>query len=289
MKKWGLAHRLGVVLAVLLIGVLLCACGEKDLATGRYVCVERWSGRIPLQAADGSLQLGAAGFGKLTLEGESGLVTWSREGTGLRVTVGAETYLGAVGDGVIRLAGPEELTLVFAREEKAAEYREEQAARREVLGLWQTQLAGDWYGWWRIENNEGQLADTWYDLCGTLEAQPDGGLYLRLWDEDASAEEPIAEALLYRTEDGGAEAEEGFFWLQTLGGSGWTLRLEDGSLRLAARHDAEGERFDYTLCLRRWGEEWPENGDERPYYYTDWYLPLIGAGETMPARMEIEK
>lgn len=289
MRQRGQAHRLGVVLALLLISVLVCACGEGDPAVGRYACVERWSGRIPLQAADGSLELDAAGFGRLTLDGQSGLVTWSREGTELRVTIGAETYRGTVEDGVIRLTGPEELTLVFAREEQAAEYREELTAHREVLGLWQTQLAGDWYGWWRIENSEGQLADTWYDLCGTLEAQPDGGLYLRLWDEDSSAKEPIAEALLYRTEDGGAEAGEGFFWLQTLGGSGWTLRLEDGALRLAARHDTEGERFDYTLCLRRWGEEWPENGDERPYYYTDWYLPLIGAGETMPATMEIEK
>ena len=59
-------------------------------------------------------------------------------------------------------------------------------------------------------------------------------------------------------------------------------------LRLSGLHDAEGERFDYTLCLRRWGEEWPEDS-ERPYYYGDWYLPLIEAGASMPEAMDIDK
>ena len=281
------AKRLLALLLLLLTALSLCACGESDPNLGRYVCVERRSGRIPLGTADCSLELKSLGFGRLTLEGESGALRWDRTDETIYLRAGEELLTGTVREGIVRLEGPEELYIVFAREDLAAAYREELDARYEELGLWQTRWSGDWYGFWHVENASGRLADTWYDLCARLIPQPDGGLYLLLWDEDGSAAEPMAEALLQKDETDAAVAEAGYFWLEDLAGTGWTIRLEDGCIVGEGRHEAEGERFDYKLRLRPWGDTWQET-EEKPYYYADWYLPLLEAGEEMPERMEIK-
>ena len=36
------------------------------------------------------------------------------------------------------------------------------------------------------------------------------------------------------------------------------------------------------MYLRPWGSLWPDEEDRLPYYYEDWYLPLIESGEEMP-------
>ena len=42
----------------------------------------------------------------------------------------------------------------------------------------------------------------------------------------------------------------------------------------------------YSIYLRPWGESWEDvrADDEEllPYYYDDWYLPLIETGASMP-------
>ena len=41
--------------------------------------------------------------------------------------------------------------------------------------------------------------------------------------------------------------------------------------------------FSYEIYLRPWGSKWPEDDEDKlPYYYNDWYLPLIEAGKDMP-------
>ena len=38
--------------------------------------------------------------------------------------------------------------------------------------------------------------------------------------------------------------------------------------------------------MRPWGERWDDvalsDPDDVPYYYEDWYLPMIDAGSTVP-------
>ena len=44
--------------------------------------------------------------------------------------------------------------------------------------------------------------------------------------------------------------------------------------------------YDYTIYLRPWGLDWgdieEEQSDGLPDYYSDWYLPAIEAGSSMP-------
>lgn len=46
------------------------------------------------------------------------------------------------------------------------------------------------------------------------------------------------------------------------------------------------DSFVYTVYLRPWGMDWEDvrTDDETrlPYFYDDWYLPLIEAGASMP-------
>ena len=43
-----------------------------------------------------------------------------------------------------------------------------------------------------------------------------------------------------------------------------------------------GETIECDFQFMPWGSRWDAPSDEQPCYYTDWYLPLIEAGEGMP-------
>ena len=52
----------------------------------------------------------------------------------------------------------------------------------------------------------------------------------------------------------------------------------------------ESGSFEYELVLRPWGTLWDDVPAEdlkaKPYFYEDWYLPLVEAGETMPSAID---
>ena len=289
MKAMQSKRTAGLLLALLLLLIpALSACGEVEPEVGTYVCAEILDDGLPLAVPDSSLILEQGGFGRFEREGEGGSVHWHCEGESFELTVNGEELTGSLRNGVIRLLTSEGLTLVYAREDLAADYLAAVEQHRATVAAQQSLWKGDWYGWWRIDEAEGTLADAWYDLCARLIAQPDGSMYLLLWDEDQSASEPMAEARLFFNDDDSATAAEGYFWLQSLEGADWTLHYADGRITLAGRHEAAGESFAYSLCLRPWGEAWLDE-NERPYYYDDWYLPLIQAEESMPDSMDVEK
>ena len=272
----------------LILCLCLSACGEPDPALGAYTCVEVLSDTLPLVTQESRLVLERSGYARLERGDAGGAAHWNREGDEILLTVDGEILRGPWEDGVLRLKAADGLTLVYVREEDAEAYTAALERRRATAAAQQALWKGDWYGWWRIDNAEGELADTWYDLCARLTAQPDGSVYLLLWDEDQSASSPMGEARLFFNEDDSATAVEGYFWFMPLEGADWTMRYADGRITLASRHDAGGESFDYSLCLRPWGELWNDE-NERPYYYESWYLPLILAEESMPASMQVEK
>lgn len=283
------SNRRGVLLCLFLILCLcLSACGEPEPEAGTYICAEILDGALPLVVQESRLVLSSGGSARLEREGEGGSAHWNREGDSFSLTVNGEVLPGRWEDGVLRLESADGLTLVYVREDLAEDYRKNVERRRATVAAQQSLWKGDWYGWWRIDSSEGELGDTWYDLCARLTAQPDGSMYLLLWDEDQSASRPMGEARLFFNEDDSATATEGYFWFMPLEGADWTMQYADGRLTMAGRHEAEGESFDYSICLRPWGEQWMDE-NERPYYYESWYLPLIRAEESMPDRMKVEK
>lgn len=281
-------HRAFLLCLFMIISLLLSACGEEDPVVGNYLCVEILEETLPLALQESSLVLERSGAARLERGEVGGAAHWNREGDSILLTVNGDVLRGRWEDGVLRLAGADGITLVYVREDMVDAYKEAVERRRATVAAQQAIWKGDWYGWWRIDHAEGELADTWYDLCARLTAQPDGSMYLLLWDEDQSASRPMGEARLFFNEDDSATAAEGYFWFMPLADAGWTMRYESGRITLAGRHDAEGESFDYSLCLRPWGEQWMDE-NERPYYYESWYLPLILAEESMPESMKVEK
>ena len=148
-------------------------------------------------------------------------------------------------------------------------------------------LAGAWYGWWRMWNTSGDWAHMYgyyWDCCAELRGG--AGVYeLLLWDEDLPKDNPLSQAAVRLGEKPGCIG--GSFLDRSLAEDDWTLTLrEDGSgklLTVTGAYDAVGKGgFRYEIFLRPWGDVWPGEEDELPFHYTDWYLPLIRAGADMP-------
>lgn len=275
---------------LLCIAALLClsGCGAAPEEAGRYLCVQALDGELTLETPESVLLLDRGGKARLELGAEGGAASWTLEAGELRLHVDGAELRGTLEDGVLSLVSEDGLRFVYVREELAEAYRaalaEEQARREELELAW----LGDWYGFWSLESEEGSLESAWYDCCARVRALSGGGLSLLLWDEDSEAEKPLAALRLLAEEEGLARAVDGWFWFASGVDCLTSLRLEEGCIRCEGLHEAGGERFSFTITLRRWGDEWPESA-QRPYYYEDWYLPLLRAGEPMPDRMPLSK
>ena len=153
-------------------------------------------------------------------------------------------------------------------------------------------LPKDWYGWWKMDHCSGDWARMYgfyWDCCGELEREDDDSLRLRLWDEDIPKETLLAEALLTEGE-GVLACRGGSFLDRALGENAWTVTKSADAcgtlLTIEAQYQAVGKGgFHYVIYLRPWGDLWPGGEDEKPYYYADWYLPLIEAGLPMPEKI----
>ncbi len=152
-------------------------------------------------------------------------------------------------------------------------------------------LTGDWYGWWKMVNTEGDWARMdgyWWDCCA--EAEEDGAeLRLLLWDEDLPKETLLGTLRIGTGKDGQLRCSGGDFLDAVMEEDGCEIKFEqDGGekfLTITGHYDAVEKigSFDYSIFLRPWGQRWEdEDEDELPYYYESWYLPLIEDGKEMP-------
>ena len=150
-------------------------------------------------------------------------------------------------------------------------------------------FAGDWYGWWRMKNTSGDWAHMYgyyWDCLAEIRETEDGGLHLLLWDEDMAKDDWLSQASLV-LDYGEPQLKEGDFLDRTLSAGDWNMRVSQDAngtlLTIKGKYDAVGKGgFSYEINLRPWGSLWEVPKDEQPYYYEDWYLPLIEAGEGMP-------
>ena len=147
----------------------------------------------------------------------------------------------------------------------------------------------DWYGWWKMDHCSGdwsKMYGYYWDCCAVLSEGEDGRMSLLLWDEDLPREIGLAEARLLETE-GKLVCQSGSFLDRELSASVWSV-TESGDdcgtlLSIEGQYKAVGKGgFHYIIYLRPWGSLWPGSEDEKPYYYENWYLPLVEAGRPMP-------
>lgn len=154
---------------------------------------------------------------------------------------------------------------------------------------------GEWYGWWKMSGCYGyyeQMEGQWWDICGVIDIGTDYTGTITLWDEDYTRSEPMASAQVSLSEAGTGEhgtvmSEGGWFTNVALEHADWivdpSLLEYDNMIWISGDYEDGDDEFHYDIYLRPWGLYW-EDMDESgyPYRYTDWYLPLIDAGKSMP-------
>ena len=154
---------------------------------------------------------------------------------------------------------------------------------------------GAWYGWWKMTGCSGSyesMEGQWWDVCGEIAIGADYTGTITLWDEDYTRADPMALASVSLNEAGTGEhgtvmSEGGWFTDTALAHAYWIvdpgLLDYDDLIWIDGDYENGDDAFHYDIYLRPWGLYW-EDMDESgyPYRYTDWYLPLIDAGKSMP-------
>ncbi|MEA4911948.1 MAG: DUF5067 domain-containing protein [Oscillospiraceae bacterium] len=157
-------------------------------------------------------------------------------------------------------------------------------------GVSASALSGDWYGWWIISDATGDYADSdggWWDICAQISIGADGSGTIDLWDEDFKRSDVMGTVDLESTGEDTAVSTGGDFYGDEITAGEWQLAPNEGTpenliMIESTCEDAQGS-YTYTIYLRPWGFIWDDVEEKYlPYYYTDWYLPLVEANETMP-------
>ena len=161
---------------------------------------------------------------------------------------------------------------------------------------------GAWYGWWTMTGCSGayeSMAGQWWDACAVIDIGSDYTGTVTIWDEDYSRADPMLQASVTLNSAGVGEhgtvmSESGYFTNLPLEHADWIVdpainsRFPDVENMICIEgwyEDGEDE-FYYEVYLRPWGQLWDDFAadypDDIPYYYDDWYLPLVESGRSMP-------
>ena len=161
---------------------------------------------------------------------------------------------------------------------------------------------GAWYGWWTMTGCSGayeSMAGQWWDACAVIDIGMDYTGTVTIWDEDYSRADPMSQVTVTLSSAGVGEhgtvmSESGYFTNLPLEHADWIVdpainsRFPDVENMICIEgwyEDGEDE-FYYQVYLRPWGQLWDDFAadypDDIPYYYDDWYLPLVESGSAMP-------
>ena len=154
---------------------------------------------------------------------------------------------------------------------------------------------GEWYGWWKMSGCYGSyesMEGKWWDICGLIDIGSDYTGSITLWDEDYSKSNPMSLVSVSLNEAGTGEhgtvmSESGWFTNMSVEHADWIvdpgLLDYDNTIWISGDYEDGDDEFHYDIYLRPWGLYWDDmEEDAYPYSYTDWYLPLIDAGKSMP-------
>ena len=160
---------------------------------------------------------------------------------------------------------------------------------------------GEWYGWWEMTGCSGEyesMEGQWWDVCGVIDIGTDYTGVVTLWDESYTKSEPMVTAQVSLNEAGIGEhgtlvSESGWFTNVALEHADWIvdpgLMEREDMICIDGWYEDGDDEFHYEFYLRPWGHRWGDAGEDvLPYFYTDWYLPLIEAGKSMPDSFDSE-
>ena len=305
-------------LTLLLFAAFLFGCGkavDTGGLSGTWILVDAGDDeiRLPGMMSGGLgllIRLDPDGTGIIDNGTLSGRILWSYEQGTVTVKGGSQTLVGHPENGTLVLKEEgSDIELVFRganMSEADSETDTLQKAELETADNKDAQVefenepeqerkesyaVGEWYGWWKIEDARGELPVTWYDCCAVFTNEPDGVIYMKLWDEDSSRNEPLAEIQFEAGEENELVSLNGYFLFSEIHRGDWSFIPEKSEIYLSDLiHDAGGEHFRYSIYLRPWGDRWKTTlAEQRPFYYDDWYLPLVKKKEAMPDRIPWEE
>ena len=161
---------------------------------------------------------------------------------------------------------------------------------------------GAWYGWWTMTGCSGayeSMAGQWWDACAVIDIGSDYTGTVTIWDEDYSRADPMLQASVTLNRAGVGEhgtvmSESGYFTNLPLEHADWIIdpainsRFPDveNMICIEGWYEDGDDEFYYEVYLRPWGQLWDDFAadypDDIPYYYDDWYLPLVESGRSMP-------
>lgn len=152
-------------------------------------------------------------------------------------------------------------------------------------------LSGGWYGYWEVSDPEGyweEVDGRSWDCCGETLAE-ENGICLLLWDADLPRSNCLAR-LWIREENGMFSCAGGEFLdvAVTPGEVSLRLSVSQGTVLQVAGwfDDSLTGSFCYTVCLRPWGDPWPD-AVRRPPHYESWYLPKIKTAGSVPDSIDL--
>ena len=222
------------------------------------------------------VRLDPGGSGVIEGSSADGRVLWRYEDGIVYLRAGNAVLSGTVEGNELILQSEDETRLHFVRENRGEAAEEEKPSA-------ENPFLDSWYGWWKIEDSQGKMPITWYDCCAVFEAQENGTILMTLWDEDGSRADPLSQ-VRFKPEKDALVSLSGYFAYMEIRGGEWRLTEADPAILIPdIQHHAEGEDFRATVYLRRWGQSWSSTPEEqRPFYYEDWYLPLLKQKAEMP-------
>ena len=161
---------------------------------------------------------------------------------------------------------------------------------------------GAWYGWWTMTGCSGayeSMAGQWWDACAVINIGLDYTGTVTIWDEDYSRADPMSQVSVTLNSAGVGEhgtvmSESGYFTNLPLEHADWIIdpainsRFPDveNMICIEGWYEDGDDEFYYEVYLRPWGQLWDDFAadypDDIPYYYDDWYLPLVESGSSMP-------
>ena len=161
---------------------------------------------------------------------------------------------------------------------------------------------GEWYGWWKMSGCYGyyeSMEGNWWDACAVIDIGSDYTGTVTIWDEDYSRADPMLQASVTLNSAGVGEhgtvmSESGYFTNLPLEHADWIIdpainsRFPDveNMICIEGWYEDGDDEFYYEVYLRPWGQLWDDFAadypDDIPYYYDDWYLPLVESGSSMP-------
>ena len=161
---------------------------------------------------------------------------------------------------------------------------------------------GAWYGWWTMTGCSGayeSMAGQWWDACAVIDIGSDYTGTVTIWDEDYSRADPMLQASVTLNSAGVGEhgtvmSEGGWFTNLPLEHADWIIdpainsRFPDveNMICIEGWYEDGDDEFYYEVYLRPWGQLWDDFAadypDDIPYYYDDWYRPLVESGSSMP-------